>query len=106
MTTVLFGAAGVKYGLKGVARDVPVLNDALTKTIKENYTPEQLRDIYTRVSTTARATHRSWCGSSTRRLGSPGTAVRAGARQWKPRSPFLTTTRLINFWCQRPRGEH
>ena len=48
--TIMFGAAGAKYGLKGIARDVPVLNDALTKTVKDNYTPEQLKDIYTRVS--------------------------------------------------------
>lgn len=48
--TIMFGAAGAKYGLKGIARDVPILNDALTKTVKDNYTPEQLKDIYTRVS--------------------------------------------------------
>ena len=29
---------------------MPVLNDALTRTIKENYTPDQLRDIYGRVN--------------------------------------------------------
>lgn len=48
--TVLFGGAGAKYGLKGIAKDVPILNDALTRTVKENYSPDQLRDIYTRVN--------------------------------------------------------
>jgi hypothetical protein len=49
LETVGFTALGAAGSLHGVAKDVPIINNLLTKTVINSYPPDVLKDIFVRV---------------------------------------------------------
>lgn len=77
-----FGYRGLKEAAKpGLAQESPKLREALTKRITEEYTPQQVREIYLRVNrgeaTPAEAELVRYMNAE---LESPGVAVRKGVK--------------------------